>query len=81
MKRKITNILLIILLIIIMISLYSSDKIPLSSSELKNDENVKVPGFEATFTILPILAAVCFFLRRREKEKKNEKKNEKRGYR
>ena len=81
MERKITNILLIILLIIMMISLYSSDNIPLSSGELKNDENVKVSGFEATFTVVPIIAAICFFLRKREGEKRKKKKNDERGHR
>jgi len=80
-KRKITNILLIILLIIIIISLSSGDNT--TSSELKSDESVEVPGFEVVFTVIPILAVVCLFFRKRDSRKKDGNKNEnnKRGHR
>jgi len=78
LKRRITNILLIILLIIIIISLYLGDNT--TSGELKSDESVGVPGFEAVFTVVPILAVVCLFFRKRESRNKNENKNDKRGH-
>ena len=84
-KRKITNILLIILLIIIIISLSSGDNTPFSSGELKNGESVEVPGFGAVFTVIPILAVVCLFSRKRDSREKdgnkNENENDERGHR
>ena len=81
LRKALVILTIIILLTPAIICLRNSDNEGLRSDKSTNNNTEKVPGFEAVFTVIIVLAVVCHFSRKKREEEKNKNKGNERGHR